>query len=661
MPDYVPSEFGEFRKWADQAIEEAEAFLKTQHGYDNFDDTIQAIMGEYVGNESRPSTLMKTVTYNYLGKVALEGVAGQVDLKPFWNYGTKNSRFAPQADLGNKLAEAWWLSRNVSLRFADVVKFAYPMGTGYAHQVYNPQSSSFTGGYQGGDIEMLPEDPRDVLPIRPGSFLSIQECSGVMIRRERSVNWIRSKYGTAAAGVRPDRDASIAQMNRATRVSRFLATMGFRSGFMENLYGSIQGKPKAAPLNIPSADLFNLYIEDPSINTSGVEKWMGLNPETGNQTNWSYRVPYVGQLKPGGGVYKDDDPEVRLFPRKRNVIFTRSAKIYDDTSIYWHGMFPVSKLTLDPWPWSWLGKAPLKDVMPLHAELQKVMRIFSQHANRIRRPGITADKNAISAASMSRLDPEREGLKIRTNPVAGGKPIEMLYEPAMDQFMERYFTLLKTGHDELGGNNSTAQLMAELNQIPQMETVDKLSLLQGLVSRLRSLVIEAFMSEFAIMLLMNFFQFYTTAQRVAVLGVQGLTFEDFDFDPGTLIPDMLDMSDSMGRPMRDPSGQPLPRYERAREFYRYFTYQIAPGSLLNSASIQEKMLYLQLARTGVIDIATLLEKLNIPNLGLPESFPSGILQRLQWQQQNQIGMAVNSAGRKASGESAPRLKMSESG
>ena len=77
--------------------------------------------------------------------------------------------------------------------------------------------------------------------------------------------------------------------------------------------------------------------------------------------------------------------------------------------------------------------------------------------------------------------------------------------------------------------------------------------------------------------------------------------------------------------------------------------------------MQDKMLYMQLGRTGAIDIVSMLEKLNVPNLGLPADFPTGILQRLQWQQANGIGMAVNPAGRKASGQQGPRTKISESG
>ena len=645
-PPVPGADFKRFKEWAELAIEEADAFLRSQEGYDKFEESIDAINGELKNDLAQG--VFGGVTYNHFGKVALDMVASQCDIKPFWDYRTFNPKFQAQAQLGNKLAQAWWMGRHVTLRFADVIKFALPMGTGYAHQVYDAYNSGFGGGYQGGDMELLPEDPRDTLPIRPGSFLSIQEAAGVMVRRERSVNWIHSKYGAAADGVKADREGSIAQLNKNTRFGRLMTSLGLQSGFMENLVSSLAGRAQARPMKIPSADLFTLYINDDSINTQRSGTWMGLH--NGKMTNWSYYVPAVGELIPRTGkAAKDDD--CKLYPRKRCVIFTRSARIYDDTSIYWHGMFPLAKLTLDPWPWLWLGKAPLKDLLPLHKEMQKVMRVFSRHLDRIKRPGMAADKNAISEKGFNKIDPEMPGLKFRGNPV-NGKPFEMIFEPPLDPWVQWYLEALKSAQKELAGATTAADIM-QLNQLPQMDTLEAIIAAEGAINRLRSLVIESFMSEFAMMLLMNFMQFYTTAQRIAILGPAGQTFEDFDFDPGNLIPhDILP---------KMPDGTPAPRAERAREFFRYFTYQISPGSLLNSASQQEKMLFMALARAGVIDVVTLLEKLNVPNIGPTANIPTSIIERLQWQQNMGIGMAVSPEGRKASAQSAPRMVMKESG
>jgi hypothetical protein len=207
--------------------------------------------------------------------------------------------------------------------------------------------------------------------------------------------------------------------------------------------------------------------------------------------------------------------------------------------------------------------------------------------------------------------------------------------------------------DSLAGRVELKQLM-NLGQVPTTETIDRIMETMPASNRLRSRVMEVFIRDFAMMTLSNFFQFYTLPQRVAVLGTSGMTFEDFDFDPGSMIPDMIDM---LGK---NDDGNPLPRDQRAREFLRYFTFNVAPGSLLASASVTDKLLYVQLFRMGAIDLVTLLQKLNIPGIGM-DTTGSTIIERLMKQQEMGIGQTVSAAGRKSSGQQQPRLKISESG
>ena len=603
-----------------EVILEGDAFLKGQSGYEDFADTIDAINGDYSGDRTPPPS-QRRISLNHFGKIALDMTAALTDLKPFWDYRTSNSLFQQQADIANKLALAWYINRNIALRLADCIKFGLAMGTSYPHLIYDESI---------GDQTLIPEDPRDVLPIRPGSLISIQEAMGVLIRRERTTNWVKHKYGV---DVPPDREASLAAVQQNNRVSQMMTQMGMKSGFVTNLLQSLGAKPRAADLRVPSVDVFTCYLRDDHVNESSQPVWMGLID--GQRTNWSYEV------KPGE----------KLYPRKRCIIFTRKRILYDDTSIYWHGLFPTPKLTLDPWPWLWLGKAPLRDLLPLHAELNRMMRTVAQHFRRIERPGLAADKNSISQAAMQRIDTMKEGLKIRHNPLAG-KGIELLHEPALDPSAMIWIQFLQGSMDPLSGVRD-AQQIQQLAQVPSADTVEQLLRVQSQIVQLRSLVLEAFMVEFAKMALSNFFQFYTLPQRIAVLGpTAGLTFEDFDFDPSTLIPDMVSM---MGT---QPDGSPHPRGERARAFLDNFKFHVAPGSLLVSAGMAEQMKYLMLAKMGYVDAATLLEKLNVP---IGQEVPvSGIINRLQWQSQMGIGMTDNAQGRKSTNEAAPRVTLKTS-
>jgi hypothetical protein len=79
-------------------------------------------------------------------------------------------------------------------------------------------------------------------------------------------------------------------------------------------------------------------------------------------------------------------------------------------------------------------------------------------------------------------------------------------------------------------------------------------------------------------------------------------------------------------------------------------------------------MYLQLSRMGFCDPISLLQKLGVNNIAPPammEAAGETIMERLQWAQQQGIGMQVgpagaSAAGRKASGQAMPRMVVKES-
>jgi hypothetical protein len=507
----------------------------------------------------------------------------------------------------------------------DVIKYVLPAGTGYGHVVYNESIH---------DNDLIAEDPRDVFPIRPSSNFSIQESFAVIVRRERPTNYLRTKYPQHASAIRPDRDMALANVADQQAQSAFMSKLGMSSSFMQNMWASLGGRP-AAHMNIPTTDTFTIYVHDDSINESGRRVWVGEGtPE--KHPNWSYWV----------------EPGEKLYPRGRAISFTRTVVLRDGPSIYWHGLFPLFKLTLDPWPWSYLGKPPLLDCLVLQEELNKLMRGVSDHNQKVFRPDLIADKNALSRAAMNAIDTRRAGLKLRTNPVAG-KPPQLQYVNPLDPSIRESILDIRDAMDQLSGSRDISQMM-QLNQIPTTETIDKIIESMSPAVRMRSRVLEATMREFAMMTLSNQFQFYDLPIRIAILGSDGMTYEDFDFDPGTMIPQFVTAEDEAAR-------QDRPRAERARQFLRFFTYDITPGSLLSASEMTQKLLYLQLFRAGVMDIWTLADKLGIEGYGEPPADAIDIPKRLQAMASMGIQLNVSPAGRKASGEAPPKINSQTGG
>ncbi|KKK53271.1 hypothetical protein LCGC14_3096460, partial [marine sediment metagenome] len=338
---------------------------------------LDMVMGDF--GPDKQHTDLSRITDNRFAKTFFNLSAAMTDTKPFWDYRTYNKKFESQATIANKLSAAWYYTRNIDLRQLGVVQYALAGGSGYAHIIYNHELE---------DLDIIPEDPRDVIPIRPASLHTIQDSFGVIVRRERTVNWVKQKFGKRADRVVADRDASISTQADLIQSPGVSAP---RSSFMQNVASTLKKKPD---LKIPSVDVFYMYIDDRSRNKGGVQRYVGDWGRTEGRSyvamnNWAYIV----------------QPGERMFPRKRLIIFTRTAVLYDGPSIYWHGLFPIAKFTLDPAPGSWLGKITMRDLIPLQIELNKLLRDMANYHRRVGRRNTVWDKNAASRATQQRYDP----------------------------------------------------------------------------------------------------------------------------------------------------------------------------------------------------------------------------------------------------------------
>ena len=248
------------------------------------------------------------------------------------------------------------------------------------------------------------------------------------------------------------------------------------------------------------------------------------------------------------------------------------------------------------------------------------------------------------------------------NPLAG-KGIQIVNPPPLDDAIPAHIEWIMNEMSELSGLTDMRQLM-DLNQIPSTSTVESIIRSMSPALRFRSRIMEAFVREFAMQVAYNFSQFYSITERTAELGPGSITQDDFDYDPGTLVPAYVhdaDVSPESGDPTEAAVLRgPRPRHERAKEFLRRFIFRVAPGSLLNAAQVEQKLIYLQLARAGWMDVFTLWEILGVPNIGVLPDNVRTIPERLIYQQTLGLGGDVNPAGRKASGQEVPRLVTKES-
>lgn len=554
--------------YANEAVQEADTFLRGQEGYSKIVPTMQAIMG--VNIPIRPTYLSHTAS-NEIGRLAEIIRSELTDVKPSAEYKTHNDHYASDATNLGKMWTSWYYNQGIDLRYGSAIDYALVSGTGYAYQYWNKFSQ---------DIDVMAYDSRDVLPIRPIDN-SIQSCMGVILRREMTVNAVKAMFPQAARRIKEDRQGTTSKLPESNRENVMNQRIGVST--FERAQMSSQPQEKRGP-GIPVVDLYYMYLNDSSTNTSSRDVMVGDFRADGTPANNYSQVVKAG------------DP---LYPRKRLVIFTKTAVLYDGPSLYWHGLFPVSKYSLTPWSWSWLGSTPLWDCLPLQDTLNRCLRIMDDHIQKTLRPPVFGDKTSVGESEIKLISEmmAKPGAFWRQNPM--GKGVEIGKVEPLDQIITTMIEFAVQKMAERCGVQDMSGLL-KLGQMPEAQTVDKIMFATRPEIRSRSRMLEVFYREQGKMFMYNAAQFYTARRKFALLGREGLTHAEFDFDPQTFIP--------------VESNDPRPRLDIAEEHLRNFSFYVAPSSLLRSAQTTDQMMALTLFRDGAIDPQTLLERLDFPNV-----------------------------------------------
>jgi hypothetical protein len=638
IPEYEPSSNStheqQLLRWLNTARLEGEAVLKAEPAYDDMDRSISYVMGDQM--DPRRPVGLANISDNRFKHIVLQTVAALTDIHPVFGFKTFNERFLKQSTVLDKLTRSWWMNSFADLRLADVIRYAAVLGTGYVEIQWDPVAARGVG-----DIKLIPRDPRDIVPIRPSLDPDIQTWEGIIIKTSQTINELKYRY--PGKSIVADRAPNV--FTRTWTRARRAMTHIISPSAVDVL---TQDAPQNAVTKIPSADVYYTYVKDR-------RKWKGEGPIIMGdpKTDWAYPVYPKGFTKPNNKPATDDDS--RLFPRGRLIISTKRDILYDGPNPYWHGMFPVARLQLDPWPWSLLGPGLGKDLLPLQDTINEIYNGILDAVRKALRPAIIGDKKAMPESQWQRTDTRLAGLKFKTNP-ATGKGVEFVDPPALPNYVPDMLQFTMNEMDTLSGvANLTA--LTQLKQAPGADTIEKMMESLTPVLRLRGRLLESFLRAMGEMVMAMFFQFYNLPRRVQILGEDGISMDDFDFDPGTLVPAVAEGEDEY-----DPNlDSRLHRADRAKWHMKNFTFQITPNSLLSISQISRKLTYLQLWRGGLMDPWSLFEALEIPNGGMPPKGASTITERLQAANEMGLTGTVSPAGRKATGQTTPSLQVKDEG
>jgi len=668
--------------WIGHAIQEGVSANKAEHSYDHIGESIDAIMG--IDEPRIRSPKLSRGRFNKLQTIALELRALLTDIKPFWTYSTNADRYQRQADIFGKLSKSWFLRRGIDQVFRDSIDYVLVAGTGYIHMFYNPDALGprdlDTGITTQGDIDAVAEDPRDCGMIRfqGGDKRSVQNARGAWVRRERPIDYFERVYGKdAVKNLKIDRYGYEKESPSARRLREAEEALMSEGAPNAALFG---GAPaQAIGGKIPVTDEFTVYLHDFSVNESKVAKEMGP---------WADDPDEPGQRIPASPWSYLAEPGKRLYPFGRRIVATRYGILEDGPGHFHHGMLPVCKVTLDTWAWARWGTSPIHPLLSLQRDVDENLRAIQDHIRRAAKRNFIYDKKAISPNLAKGFNTRLSGMQLGVNPgLEPGKAFQIVPEPPLDAAIPEHLKFLLDSMDELSGVANLRGL-AELNQMPSGDTIEQLIQAMTPLVRARSRSLEVFIREFAMMLASMFMQFYPLELRLRLLGADGMTWEDWDYKSGDLMPDFIKdedyesfdsptgeydeiqtgLADAYGNPIVHKSPRtkrvhrlkpeawergPDPEHVRNKQFLQYFNFDVAEGTLLDVATTSKRMFYLQGARMGLIDHWTLLEVWGVPNVGKPPSWATDITSRLQAEKILGLGILASTAGHPPTAQAPP--------
>lgn len=585
---------GPILSWIKECVAEGEGFMAADPIWNEIDTNQQYILGRQKARavtQDRPVYVSHAVV-NETRRTHRRHVSALTDVKPTYAYRTPNPHFQTQALLLNNLTAVWWINTFADLALADATSYAIAGGSGDIWVEYDP----FHGPL--GDMVLIARDARDTIPIRPSRDGNIQNWFGVIGREAHSYNVLAATY--------PDKINLLRQSASPWGGGIFTR---IKQGTMRILGGgattTLSGLTKAytAQNNLTGSEiiLYKVYLNDPSINTTTQAVFMGTPG-----TNWGYTV----------------QPGQRLYPRKRLIVATESGILYDGPNPYWHGLFPVSRLTLLSVPWSFFG-VPLIDSLVqggLQDGINDVVNAMFDKIRQKNRPPV-AGNSKVPEPMLRQLDLLNPRARVRTNEQIG-TGITVMEIPDLPGDTLEFFSLLRTiAHDLTGDSTLDALQAAAANQSFDPETIEAWMNALSPEMKLEGRRVEYTIRTIAEMQKANIFQWYNLGRRMQILGDAGQTLQDFDYDPGNLIPAM-NKDDPGYLPELDANED---QKDRAQFFLKLFTFYVTPNSLLALNAQAEKLKYTQMMRAGICDVWTFWEKMEVPNAGEPPDMPLPML------------------------------------
>jgi len=593
-------------KWINRMYREGMTTLATEPAWPHIQKSIDYI---YKTKKDEIPEILSQLSIPQVEHDVTEIVSTYANFRPIPDFQAPNE-LKDQVRILNDLYIDWYISNSADRWWKDCLLNAGFKGTGWI----SPRWTKLNMGVTGEGVCVLDNfDHKEVVPIQMGKDNDIQKAYGCIIVNEVPLARAHAMY--------PDKQHLLVSDRQApTRVRRAAKTLRKMGSLVLGMFGASGKLVEENAISQPSIDIFHCYVKDQSLNMTGEEILVGGGPPLYEKNSWAYYVPSTIDKNgnktriPLEAPYQDPisqlwitdrevkEEECRIYPWGRLIIATRTAILWDGPNPYWHGRFPISKVTLRTLPDCFLGY-PLTTPGPIEIErsINSLLRSIENSCIARLNPPMQSD-DAIDENLAAKIIPTMPGQKWRINSLLGNGvtfPFPAEYYDVPD-FIPKYVEFLYQKLKDILSLESSYAL-TQARQTPAADTLQKMLEMLGPIAEDRARSVEAAVVEIGHQMLYNFFQFYTFEKRMRVLGPDGASKEDKDYDPLTLVP---------------AGGRGKTRRERAMAHINKIKFLVTPRSIHEINSMSRKMLYLQLQRGGFpIDSETVGKACDIPRLG----------------------------------------------
>jgi hypothetical protein len=569
--DYADDYRRKMIKWRDAARDEAINTVRLNPEFTDVGKYIDWIEGRQ-WREDRPKYRSRFFD-NRVARLRVDSISLLTDIRPALEVTAAVQAYETQAKLCEAIVKHEWYRLNLDLEIGKVIDHAL-FSVGYWK----------IGALMPGVMTISPCGMDKVLPIMPGD--SLQESVGVLYRGYKPIQYFRAKWGEKANGLEKYA-TSITWTNSSNEYVRpghiTEYTWNSLSPQMKRHLGmrSMRKQPQdRSPF--PVIEHEEYWIDDPEINDSEVEVTVKDPDMSPSDHNYWYLVPAGG----------------RLWPRKRLIVFGGDKIMYDGPSPYWHGLYPFAELILNPMVWAPGGLSKYRDMMPIAKALNEVGAGTLDVVKRAINPVVVTKEGAIRQQTFEQFQPDMPGGRLKMTPNSSvSQDLRYIDPPNIPAYVGTFHQYINQEFDRLSGTLDINKLSGK-KQVPGGDTIEQMRDSMQTGFRLESRYMEPFLRDVGAQFISNIFQFYTRQQRMRILGADGLTWEDFDYDPDNMTP------------------WSEPRYDH----WKKFVIRVAPGSLHGGAKDRNKQVAIALFRLGAISRRHLLRTLD---------FPDGLIEKVE--------------------------------